>query len=99
MMRPHCRRVATGRRATKPAKRATKAKLAVKRPTTDSKKFLLLLRNHCGVDFSLYKSTTIQRRIARRMVLNKQDSLEDYAQFLRGNPKNSMLFTPMCSSA
>ena len=51
------------------------------------KKILLLLRNHCGVDFSLYKSTTIQRRIARRMVLNKQDSLEDYAQFLRGNSK------------
>ena len=51
------------------------------------KKILLLLRNHCGVDFSLYKSSTIQRRIARRMVLNKQDSLEDYAQFLRGNSK------------
>src|SRR5262249_4426239 len=41
------------------------------------KKILLLLRNHCGVDFSLYKSSTIQRRIARRMVLNKYDSLED----------------------
>ena len=51
------------------------------------KKILLLLRNHCGVDFSLYKSTTIQRRIARRMVLNKHDSLETYAQFLRGNTK------------
>jgi two-component system CheB/CheR fusion protein len=41
------------------------------------KKILLLLRNHCGVDFSLYKSTTIQRRITRRMVLNRQDALED----------------------
>jgi two-component system, chemotaxis family, CheB/CheR fusion protein len=51
------------------------------------RKILLLLRSHCGVDFSLYKSATIQRRIARRMVLNKQDSLEDYAQFLRGNTK------------
>jgi two-component system CheB/CheR fusion protein len=36
------------------------------------KKILLLLRNHCGVDFSFYKSTTIQRRIARRMVLGKR---------------------------
>lgn len=51
------------------------------------KKILLLLRNHCGVDFSLYKSSTIQRRIARRMVLNKNDSPEDYARFLRGNAK------------
>src|SRR4030095_10589704 len=31
------------------------------------KKILLLLRNHSGVDFSLYKSTTIQRRITRRV--------------------------------
>jgi two-component system, chemotaxis family, CheB/CheR fusion protein len=51
------------------------------------KKILLLLRNHCGVDFSLYKSSTIRRRIARRMVLSKQESLEAYAQFLRGNAK------------
>ncbi|HSC46053.1 MAG TPA: chemotaxis protein CheB, partial [Candidatus Acidoferrum sp.] len=51
------------------------------------KKILLLLRNHSGVDFSLYKSTTIQRRIARRMVLNKQDTTEGYATFLRGYAK------------
>jgi two-component system, chemotaxis family, CheB/CheR fusion protein len=51
------------------------------------KKVLVLLRNHCGVDFSLYKSSTIQRRITRRMVLNRQDRLEDYASFLRGNAK------------
>ena len=51
------------------------------------KKILLLLRNHSGVDFSLYKSTTIQRRITRRIVLSKQNTLEDYAQFLRGNAK------------
>jgi two-component system CheB/CheR fusion protein len=51
------------------------------------KKILLLLRNHCGVDFSLYKSTTIQRRIARRMVLNKQNTRGDYAHFLKANAK------------
>lgn len=48
-------------------------------------KVLLLLRNHCGVDFSLYKSTTIQRRVARRMVLGKHENQESYARFLRGN--------------
>src|SRR5439155_3102279 len=51
------------------------------------KKILLLLRGHCGVDFSLYKSSTIQRRVTRRMVLNRQSRLEDYANFLRGNAK------------
>jgi two-component system CheB/CheR fusion protein len=39
------------------------------------------------VDFSLYKAPTIQRRITRRMVLNKQNTLEDYANRLRGNAR------------
>lgn len=50
-------------------------------------KILLHLRNHSGVDFSLYKVPTIHRRIARRMVLNKQTTPARYADFLRGNPK------------
>ncbi len=48
---------------------------------------LSLLRNHSGVDFSLYKSSTIERRIARRLVISKQNTLEDYATYLRGNAK------------
>lgn len=51
------------------------------------KNILLLLRNHAGVDFTLYKSSTIQRRIARRVLLSKHDTLRDYAAFLRGNAK------------
>ena len=51
----------------------------------DLNKILLLLRTHAGVDFTLYKSNTIQRRIARRIVLNKLDGLDGYATFLRGN--------------
>src|SRR5216684_5557118 len=51
------------------------------------KKILLLLRNHSGVDFSLYKSNTVQRRIARRMVLNKINRPKTYANFLRGKVK------------
>lgn len=51
------------------------------------KNILLLLQNFRGVDFSLYKSNTIERRINRRMVLNKQEKLADYAAFLQGNPK------------
>src|SRR3989442_383047 len=50
-------------------------------PTEDGfKKILLLLRNHSAVDFSLYKSSTIQRRINRRMVLNKLNTFDAYAQ-------------------
>jgi two-component system CheB/CheR fusion protein len=51
------------------------------------RKILLHLRNHTGVDFALYKSPTIQRRIARRMVLNRHETPENYAEFLRGNVK------------
>jgi two-component system CheB/CheR fusion protein len=47
------------------------------------RKILLSLRKAQGVDFSNYKANTLQRRIARRMVLNKSESLEDYAQYLR----------------
>jgi two-component system CheB/CheR fusion protein len=50
-------------------------------------KILLHLRNHTGVDFSLYKSPTIQRRIARRMVLNRHETPDTYAEFLHGNAK------------
>ena len=46
-----------------------------------------MLRNHSGVDFSLYKFNTIDRRITRRMVLNKKNTRDDYANFLRGNAK------------
>jgi len=53
----------------------------------DFRTILLLLRNHCGVDFSLYKSSTIQRRVTRRLVLNKHETLAEYAVFLKGNAK------------
>jgi two-component system CheB/CheR fusion protein len=43
------------------------------------------LRNGYGVDFSLYKPGTIQRRLTRRVVLRKLNTLEEYAKFLRGN--------------
>jgi two-component system CheB/CheR fusion protein len=58
-----------------------------KRAEESYRKILLLLRNHSGVDFSLYKSSTIQRRISRRLVLSKASTLEDYTRFLRGNAK------------
>ncbi|HVW07166.1 MAG TPA: CheR family methyltransferase [Bryobacteraceae bacterium] len=48
---------------------------------------LNLLRGVSGIDFRLYKPTTIRRRIARRMLLHRFESLSEYAAFLQGNPK------------
>jgi two-component system CheB/CheR fusion protein len=39
-----------------------------------------------GVDFTHYKQTTLKRRIARRMVLYKLESIEDYVQYLQNHP-------------
>ena len=58
---------------------------AAKAATNGYGKILSLLRSHSGVDFSLYKPTTIGRRIARRLLLTKQATLSDYARFLREN--------------
>lgn len=59
---------------------------ATYQPTqNDYQKILLLLRNHSGVDFSFYKPATIQRRINRRVVLSKQTTLAEYADFLSTN--------------
>jgi two-component system, chemotaxis family, CheB/CheR fusion protein len=48
-------------------------------------KILVLLRNSTGVDFSLYKPSTIERRIGRRMVLSKLKSFGAYLRYLRRN--------------
>ena len=44
-----------------------------------------LLRTATGVDFACYKSSTIRRRINRRMTLRRKDSLAEYAQYLQQN--------------
>jgi len=41
------------------------------------------LRASTGVDFSNYKSSTIKRRITRRMVLNKTDKIEEYIKIIK----------------
>ncbi|MBV9493985.1 MAG: PAS domain-containing protein, partial [Acidobacteria bacterium] len=46
------------------------------------------------VDFTHYKPTTIQRRIRRRMALNKIDELADYLDLVRSSPAElSALYT------
>jgi two-component system CheB/CheR fusion protein len=46
-----------------------------------------LLRESSGVDFSNYKHTTLQRRIRRRMVLHKAETLKDYLKFIGKKPE------------
>ncbi len=45
-----------------------------------------LLKNKTAIDFSQYKHSTIQRRIARGMLAKKLNSLSKYADFLEANP-------------
>lgn len=49
-------------------------------------KIMILLRERSGNDFSLYKRTTLLRRIERRMALNQLDALATYVQYLRESP-------------
>lgn len=44
-----------------------------------------LLRTATGVDFRFYKKSTIKRRLARRMAVNKADTLKAYLQILERN--------------
>lgn len=71
----------SGRRASRTDTKATSDTAAEQ----DFSTVLRLVRNRSGVDFSLYKSATIQRRIARRMVLSRMSTPEAYARLLRGN--------------
>ncbi len=47
---------------------------------------LAMLRNATGVDFTHYKSSTIKRRILRRMALNRVEGGERYVAYLRSHP-------------
>ncbi|THU30371.1 PAS domain S-box protein [Niastella caeni] len=49
------------------------------------KRIHLLLHNRFGVDFAHYKGTTINRRILRRMALNRLKQLDPYIKLLREN--------------
>ncbi len=50
-------------------------------------KIFILLRSQTGNDFSLYKRSTIYRRIERRMGLQQIDRIADYVGYLRENPR------------
>jgi two-component system, chemotaxis family, CheB/CheR fusion protein len=47
---------------------------------------LRMLREKSGIDFTLYRQTTIRRRIARRMMIHGLDTLENYRRYLEAHP-------------
>jgi chemotaxis methyl-accepting protein methylase len=50
-------------------------------------KILILLRDRCGADLSLYKTSTLYRRIERRIALHQIAGIDDYVLYLRDNPQ------------
>lgn len=48
-------------------------------------RILQMLRTVSGLQFRLYKEQTLRRRVARRMVLLRLDTLADYLRFLQGH--------------
>ena len=50
-------------------------------------KIVILLRSHTGHDFSLYKKSTVYRRIERRMGIHQIEAISEYVRFLQENPQ------------
>jgi two-component system CheB/CheR fusion protein len=50
------------------------------------RQIFLILRSATGTDFQGYKPATVRRRVARRMLLQRIETLESYARHLRQHP-------------
>jgi len=48
----------------------------------DLTRICMILRNYCGVDFSLYKESTVIRRLDRRVKINRAETLQDYIRII-----------------
>ena len=61
---------------------------AIQEPTAENalKKIFILLRSQTGHDFSKYKSSTLIRRIARRMAVHQIEALPDYVKYAQQTP-------------
>ena len=66
---------------------AVEPELTARGPNGNLRKIFALIRNATGVDFTHYKHSTIQRRIARRLFLLKIDDLQTYAAYLGSHPE------------
>jgi two-component system CheB/CheR fusion protein len=55
-------------------------------------KIIILLRKRTGNDFSLYKKSTILRRVERRMGIHKIDDISVYVRYMTNNPNEIDIF-------
>ncbi len=62
------------------------------------KKIFVLLRSHTGHDFSLYKPSTINRRIERRMALQQIETMGSYVKYAQQTPREVEALFAICSS-
>jgi two-component system, chemotaxis family, CheB/CheR fusion protein len=74
--------VTSGRAATKP-----KAMSADEVSVQPLGAILDLLRVHSKHDLTLYKTSTLKRRIERRMAVHRLDTLKNYERFVKENPQ------------
>ncbi|WP_239494968.1 CheR family methyltransferase [Pedobacter yulinensis] len=66
------------------------------RNSTSVQKILMLLRSQTGHDFSLYKKSTIIRRIDRRVAFHQLPDYVHYVTYLRENPpETEILFNEL----
>jgi two-component system, chemotaxis family, CheB/CheR fusion protein len=71
---------------------AAKPDLPIESKTrSDLEKIIILLRAQTGHDFSLYKKSTLYRRIERRMGIHQLAKLADYVRYLRETPQETEL--------
>lgn len=61
------------------------------RPLSRLDPIFRLLRQHTGQDFSLYKPSTLNRRIERRMAIHGISGVEDYSRLLEANTQEIQL--------
>ena len=54
-------------------------------------KIVTLLRAQSGHDFSLYKNSTVYRRVERRMGIHQIDRITHYVRYLQENPQETEL--------
>lgn len=59
----------------------------------DLSKILKLIRNSTKIDFKDYKKATLNRRIARRMMLAKKETQAEYFTFLKSYPEEIKLLS------
>jgi two-component system CheB/CheR fusion protein len=70
------------------AKLGRRARVAPEQPAAVNgvDRILEQLREASGIDFSSYKRTTIERRLARRLAQHGLGSLDDYSSYLTAHP-------------